>query len=230
MNISGLQKMTLLDFPGHVAATVFLGGCDFRCPFCHNFEIVTGDLAPQITEEDFFDFIKKRQGILDGIVITGGEPCLRKDQLPEFIRAIKDLGFLVKLDTNGNHPQVLEDLLSQKLVDYVAMDIKNSPQKYGAAVGLTSFDVSKVDKSISLLMKGEVDYEFRTTVAQPLHEEKDFEEIGRWICGAKNYFLQQYVERDTVPDKNLKSPTEAQLSQYLEVIRKYVPSSQIRGI
>ncbi|MCR5669376.1 MAG: anaerobic ribonucleoside-triphosphate reductase activating protein [Butyrivibrio sp.] len=229
MDIHGLQKMTILDYPEHVACTVFLYGCDFRCPYCHNFELVTGKADPVCSEEEFFEFLKKRQGILDGVVITGGEPCLRKE-LDTFIKKIKDLGFLIKLDTNGNHPDVLEKLLSENLLDYVAMDIKNSPDKYPITAGVESLDVSAVKRSVSILMSGKTDYEFRTTVVKELHSAEDFEEIGKWLQGARAYYLQQFVDRETVPDRALSSPSKADLTQYLEIVRQLIPNSNIRGI
>jgi len=228
MNIQGLQKMTLLDYPGRVACTVFLGGCDFRCPFCHNFELVAGPLPAAVDEEELFAFLKKRQGLLDGVAITGGEPCLRKD-LPEFIERIRALGYPVKLDTNGNHPDMLARLLDAGLVDYVAMDIKNSPLKYARTVGLRSIDLQAISESIALLMRGSIECEFRTTVVHELHDDGDFEEIGRWIEGAKRYFLQPFADRDTVPDRTLSAPSAADLERYRAISSRYVRNVEIRG-
>ena len=229
MKIQGLQKMTLLDYPGRVACTVFLGGCDFRCPFCHNFELVSGPLPEALSEEEFFAFLDKRHGLLDGIAITGGEPCLRRD-LPDFIARIHEAGFPVKLDTNGNHPAMLAQLLDSGLVDYVAMDIKNSPEKYVQTIGLPSIDLAPIDESIKLLMTSDVDYEFRTTVVHPLHEAADFEEIGAWIQGAKRYFLQAFADRDTVPDRTLSAPSADDLQKYRDIATRYVQQAEIRGI
>ena len=159
--------MTLLDYPEHVACTVFLGGCDFRCPYCHNFELVNGTMPPVMDDEEFFSFLNKRKGLLDGVAITGGEPLLNKN-LHDFIRRIRELGFSVKLDTNGNHPIQLKALLDEGLIDYVAMDIKNSLQYYGRSIGLESFDTSNIEESIRILMSGSVAYEFRTTVVKEL--------------------------------------------------------------
>ena len=178
MLIHGLQKMTLLDFPGHVACTVFLGGCDFRCPFCHNYELVDGNSSPLLSSEELFSFLRKRKGLLDGVAITGGEPCLRKD-LPDLIKEIRKEGFLVKLDTNGNHPDVLSRILSEQIVDYVAMDIKNSPSKYGETIGMKGVDLNPIQESISLLLNSSIEYEFRTTVVNEFHEKNDFVEIGK---------------------------------------------------
>ena len=229
MQIYGLQKMTLLDYPEHVAATVFLNGCDFKCPYCHNFELVDGTARPLMEEEEFFSFLEKRKGILDGIAISGGEPCLHKE-LPDFIRRIRAMGFLVKLDTNGYHPEMLSNLIEEHLVDYVAMDIKNSFSKYGITVGVPDLDTEPVRRSIDILMNLDRDYEFRTTVIKEFHEEKDFEEIGEMIRGAKKYFLQQYTCRETVPDQTLNPPSEDDLKQYLVVLSKNVPNARLRGV
>ncbi len=229
MKIQGLQKMTLLDYPGHVACTVFLGGCDFRCPFCHNFELVEGPMPAAVTEEEFFSFLDKRHGLLDGVAITGGEPCLRKD-LPEFIDKIRDAGFPVKLDTNGNSPKMLERLLGGGLVSYVAMDIKNSPEKYAETIGLASFDIVPIDQSVKLLMSSDIPYEFRTTVIDQYHEASDFEKIGEWIEGAERYFLQAFTDNDAVPDHSLCAPPAETMEQYREIAARYVKLAEIRGI
>lgn len=229
MKIHGLQKMTLLDFPGRVACTVFLGGCDFRCPYCHNFELVDGT-APAIMEEGaLFDFLKKRRGLLDGVAVTGGEPTLRSD-LPELLRGIKALGFAVKLDTNGGHPERLRAILEEGLADYVSMDIKNSPEKYAATCGLETVDLAPIRESVGLLMSGQTDYEFRTTVVDELHAAEDFEAIGRWIAGARRYFLQAFTDRDTVPFGGLHAPSGEKMRRYAEIMRQYVPETQLRGV
>lgn len=229
MKIHGLQKMTLLDFPGKVACTVFLGGCDFRCPYCHNFELVDGS-APAIMEEgELFAFLEKRRGLLDGVAITGGEPTLRSD-LPELMRAIRDMGYAVKLDTNGGHPDRLAAILGAGLADYVSMDIKNSPEKYARTVGLDAIDLAPIRESARLLMAGEADYEFRTTVVDELHDAADFEAIGQWIAGAKRYFLQAFTDRDSVPFAGLHAPSDEKMRQYAEIARRYVPQTQLRGV
>ena len=229
MKIHGLQKMTLLDFPGRVACTVFLGGCDFRCPYCLNFELVDGS-APAIMEEgELFAFLEKRRGLLDGVAITGGEPTLRPD-LIELMRRIRDMGYAVKLDTNGGHPERLEKILSEGLADYVSMDIKNSPDKYARTVGLESVDLEPIRACASLLMAGETDYEFRTTVVDELHDAADFEAIGLWIAGARRYFLQAFADRDTVPFAGLHAPGDEKMRQYAEIARKYVPDTRLRGV
>ena len=228
MKLHGLQKMTLLDFPGHVACTVFLGGCDFRCPFCHNFELVDGTAPAVMDDTEFFAFLEKRHGLLDGVAITGGEPCLHPD-LPDFIRKIREMGFSVKLDTNGYHPALLKELLDENLVDYVAMDIKNSPEHYAQTVGLKELDLSPVRESVRLLMEGSVDYEFRTTVVDELHKEEDFRAMGKWIRGAKQYFLQPFTDRDTVPFAGFHAPSDEKLHTYADIMREFVPATAIRG-
>lgn len=229
MKIHGLQKMTLLDFPGRVACTVFTGMCDFRCPYCHNFELVDGTAPAVMEEEEFLAFLKKRQGLLDGVAVTGGEPCLHRE-LPDFLLRIRELGFAVKLDTNGNHPEVLRQILDRKLADYVAMDIKNRPEKYAMTIGLKSFDPARVRESISLLMESGTDYEFRTTVVREFHEAEDFEGIGGMIRGARAYYLQSFTDRDTVPFGGLHAPSRQELESYAGIVSKYVDNVVIRGV
>jgi len=229
MKIHGLQKMTLLDFPGRVACTVFLGGCDFRCPFCHNFELVDGTAQPLMDDEELLAFLGKRRGLLDGVAFTGGEPCLHRE-LPELLERIRSLGFATKLDTNGCHPDLLEEILARGLVDYVAMDIKNSPAKYAATCGVEQVDMDAVRRSISLLMNGTTDYEFRTTVIREFHEASDFPAIGQMIQGAKRYFLQCFTDRDTVPCRTLHAPTAEELRRFADIVRPYVMDTQLRGV
>ncbi len=228
MKIHGLAKMTLLDFPGRVACTVFLGACDFRCPYCHNFELVDGSAPPVMDEEDLFSFLEKRKGLLDGVAVTGGEPCLNKD-LPALLRRIRQMGYMTKLDTNGNHPDMLKKLLDEDLLDYVAMDIKNSPDKYAITIGKDKIDLAPIRESISLIMGSKIDYEFRTTVVDEFHKISDFEEIGAMIEGAKRYFIQPFTDRDTVPFGNLHAPGKADLEAYLALVRRYVPNAELRG-
>lgn len=230
MKIHGLQKMTLLDFPGHVACTVFLSGCDFRCPFCHNFELADGSAKPVMNEEALLSFLSGRKGLLDGVAFTGGEPCLHQETLPSLIREIRELGFAVKLDTNGYHPEFLASLLSEGLLDYVAMDIKNSPEKYAQTAGLPKIDLSKIRKSISLLMKSGVSYEFRTTLIEEFHEEEDVRKMGEMIRGADRYFLQAFTDRDTVPFAGLHAPETVKIQHFLQIAKDYVPSSSVRGV
>ena len=229
MLIHGLQKMTLLDFPGHVAATVFLGGCDFRCPFCHNYELATGEAKPVMDDTELLAFLRKRQGLLDGIAITGGEPCLHA-ALPDLLARIRELGFSTKLDTNGYHPAMLGHLIEDGLVDYVAMDIKNSPEKYARTCGVGSIDMGPILESVSIIRDTAPDYEFRTTVVAELHETADFHAMGKLIEGAKRYFLQGFTDRDTVPFEGFSAPPQDVLESYAEIARIHVPNTQLRGI
>ena len=229
MKLHGLQKTTLLDFPGRVACTVFLGGCDFRCPYCHNFELAAGAAQPIMDDEEFFSFLKKRTGLLDGVAITGGEPCLRQD-LPDFIRKIRVLGFSVKLDTNGGRPALLKSMLEEGLVDYVAMDIKAAPERYALVTGIPNPPMDAVKQSVSLLMNGQTDYEFRTTVVEELHSMADFRAIGPWIQGAKRYFLQPFADRDSVPFSGLHAPSREKLHEYAACMGLYVKNTAIRGL
>lgn len=229
MKIHGLQKMTLLDFPGHVACTVFLSGCDFRCPYCHNFELAKGKARAIMEEDELLTFLKKRVGLLDGVAFTGGEPCLCAGLL-ELLLKIRELGFATKLDTNGNHPKRLQSILDLGLVDYVAMDIKNSPEKYAMTVGVPGLELSSVRESIDILLKANVDYEFRTTVVKEFHEAEDFEKIGQMIKGARRYFLQSFTDRDSVPCRGLHAPAPKELTQYLDIASKYIPDVQLRGV
>lgn len=229
MKIHGLQKMTLLDFPGRVACTVFLGGCDMRCPFCHNAELIDGSAEAIMDETELLAFLEKRRGLLDGVAFTGGEPTLRKE-LPDLFRRIKAMGYPIKLDTNGLHPDRLKALLDEGLVDYVAMDIKNCPEKYAVTAGLETVDLDKIQQSIDLLKNGTVDYEFRTTVVDELHEAEDFEKIGAWIAGARAYYLQAFTDRDTVVFENLHAPSRECMEAYAHTVRKFVPNTALRGI
>ena len=227
MKIYGLQKMTLLDFPGKVACTVFLGGCDFHCPFCHNWELATGSYPAQMEDTQLLAFLKTRQGLLEGVAVTGGEPLLQ-DVAP-LLRRIRALGFAVKLDTNGTHPERLQELLTEGLVDYVAMDIKNSPEHYSRTAGVEDLDLTNVKRSVQILLHSSIDYEFRTTTVAQLHEAQDFVSMGQWLRGAKRYYIQPFTDRDTVPFDGFSAPKQEDLSQYLEIMRRYVPSAAIRG-
>ncbi len=229
MKLHGLQKMTLLDFPGCVACTVFLGGCDFRCPFCHNFELVDGTARPVMTDDDLIKFLESKKGLIDGVAITGGEPCLHSD-LPQLIERIHNAGFRVKLDTNGYHPEMLKKILNQGIVEYVAMDIKNSPEKYALTCGVDEIDMGVIRQSMDLLMNSGIEYEFRTTVIKELHEKEDFEKIGEMIKGAKRYFLQRFTDRDSVPYGNLTAPSFDEMHEFEAIAIKFVPNTKLRGV
>ena len=229
MKIHGLQKMTLLDFPGRVACTVFFGGCDLRCPFCHNAELLDGTAPPVMDDAELLSFLKKRQGLLDGVAFTGGEPLLQKD-LPELAAKIRDLGYPVKLDTNGTHPDRLNRLIRDGLVQYVAMDIKNSPERYAETAGLEEMDLAPVRESVSLLMQGKTEYEFRTTVVAELHDDRSFEQIGQWIRGAGQYYLQKFTDRDTVPFEGFHAPADDQMRKWAEMLRRDIRTVGLRGV
>ena len=240
MNISGLQKTTLLDYPGHVAATIFLGGCNFRCPFCHNMNIVL-EASQEYTKEDILKFLTKRSGVLDGVCITGGEPTLYND-LPDFIQEIKKITkqdgstFLVKLDTNGTNPDMLKGLIDSKLIDYVAMDIKSSLGKYDLVAGISEDNkkteeiLEAVNKSVNILKASKIDYEFRTTLVDKYHDEEEIIKIGELINGAKKYYMQSFIDSENVIDHSLGSIEKDVLLKYLEIMKKYVDYVSIRGV
>lgn len=230
MEIHGIQKMTLLDYPEKVACTIFTARCNFRCPFCHNASLVTHvDMEEAIPEEDIFSFLRKRQGILDGVCITGGEPLLQPD-IENFIRNVKALGYLVKLDTNGSNVLMLKRLVESRLVDYVAMDIKNAPDKYGMTIGIDEYDMSNIFQSVDFLMRGEVPYEFRTTVVRQFHKREDFAAIGRWIKGAKRYYLQSFVDSGDLIGSGVTGYTKEIMEQALEIVQRNIPNAKLRGV
>ena len=230
MRIGGLQKLTLLDYPGKVACTVFLSGCNLRCPYCHNPALVLPERsnAPGLPESEVFAFLEQRKGKLDGICITGGEPTLQPE-LPEFLEKICDLGYAIKLDTNGTNPRMLQGLLRDGILDYVAMDIKNSPQRYAETCGGADV-LSKVRESADLLLNSPTDYEFRTTVCKPLHTEKEMEEIGRWLRGAKRYFLQPFVDTGNLVSGGVQAHTQDELTRLRQAVLPDIPNTQLRGI
>lgn len=228
MHIQGLQKLTLLDYPGKLACTVFTAPCNLRCPFCHNSGLITGWDDPMDWEE-VRGFLESRVGILEGVCITGGEPTLHKD-LADYLAAIKDLGFLVKLDTNGTKPEVLVNLVDTGLVDYVALDVKNSPEKYGATVGIDDLDLAPIAASIEFLLSGAVDYEFRTTVVREFHSEDDLLKLASWIKGAKRYYLQTFVNSEQVLQDGLHPYATEEMMAFVELIKPIIPEVEVRGI
>lgn len=234
MLISGLQKLTLLDFPGHLAAIVFLDGCNFRCPFCQNRSLVLpSEELPSIDMDEFQRFLKKRSGILEGICVTGGEPTLHKE-LPEFLRMIRQAGYLVKLDTNGTNPEMLQSLMAEGLLDYVAMDIKAGRKNYARVAGISSDSqlLKNVEQSVSLLLESDLDYEFRTTVVGGLHSSEDFPDIARWIKGCPHYYLQAFRDCDEILMENHPFFTfsEEEMKQFLAIVQKEIPQADLRGI
>ena len=234
MRIVGIQKLTLLDYPGKVACTVFLNGCNFRCPFCHNGELLEGEQTAVMTEAQLLTFLEKRRGVLDGVCITGGEPTLHP-QLPELLRQIRDLGYCVKLDTNGYRPEALKRLVGEGLVDYVAMDVKNAPGCYAQTVGLEHIQLDKIEESIAFLKSGAVDHEFRTTVALPLHDEQSIQDMARWLLdlggGHKilRHFVQPFVDRETVLMGGLAAPDDEMLAKFVEIMGQCAEKVELRG-
>ena len=225
--------MTLLDYPGKVACTVFLQGCNYRCPFCHNSGLLTGGGEPVMTDEDFFGFLNTRKGLLDGVCVTGGEPTLMPG-LGEFLRRIKELGFAVKLDTNGSRPGVLKSVVEKGLVDYVAMDVKNSPDRYGQTVG-GRVELAALEESIRFLMDGPVDYELRTTLVLPLHDDASVADMGKWLAsltpGKKpgKLFLQTFVDRDSVLFSGLSAPAADTVLRWADTLALYIEKVAVRG-
>lgn len=231
MFISGLQKLTLLDYPGKVACTIFTGGCNFRCPFCHNASLVLPDMVDNaIPDDEILSFLKKRAGTLDGVAVTGGEPLLHKG-IDDFLRRVKELGYPVKLDTNGSFPDHLEKIISEGLADKIAMDIKNSPALYPETVGVPGFDIAPVARSKELLLSGGIEYEFRTTVVKGLHTRESLEEAAEWIRGAKEYYLQQFKDSGSIININgLGAFSESEMKELADAVTKHVPSVKLRGI
>ncbi len=230
VRICGLNKTTLLDYPGHVASTVFLGGCNFRCPFCQNGDLVLKpEGQPAIEKEAVMAFLRKRKGVLTGVCITGGEPTIERG-LEELIEEIKDIGYLVKLDTNGYCPEVIRKLTEKGLVDYIAMDIKNDLKKYGETVGIQGIDAGRIMDSIRWIINGKTDYEFRTTVVKELHGREDMSAIGKAIKGAKAYFLQGYQESGGVIAPGFHAYGKEEMEELAEWVKPFVPNVQLRGV
>jgi pyruvate formate lyase activating enzyme len=232
--IAGLQKMTLLDYPGKVACTLFLQGCNFRCPFCHNSGLLSGAGEEGFSKEEFLQFLGKRRGILDGVCVTGGEPTLQPG-LEELLRQIKSLGFAVKLDTNGSRPAVLKRLVEEKLVDYVAMDVKNGPDAYGTTVGVPALNLEPIEESLRFLLQGNVAYELRTTVVAQLHDEASVQQMGQWLAGlvpgkkAEKLFLQFFTDRESVLRKGLSAHDRRTMEEFAEILTPYIGKVSVRG-
>ena len=230
MKICGLQKLTLLDYPEKIACTVFTGGCNLRCPFCHNASLVLGNQeGMQFSEGEIFDYLKKRKGLLDGVCISGGEPMIQPG-LEEFIRKVRQLGYCVKLDTNGCFPERLKSLVKQKLVDYVAMDVKSSPGHYAETVGIPDFDFSHVKESMDFLLGEPVDYEFRTTVVKGLHNAEILRDAAISIRGAKRYFLQKFVDSGDIVGTGVSAFSDMEMEGFLKIVSPYVKSAALRGV
>lgn len=230
MNICGYQKTTLLDYPGHVAATFFTGGCNFRCPFCHNSDLITyPSSTDNISEEEIFTFLKKRKNILSGICITGGEPTLQPD-LAEFIEKVRSYGYKIKLDTNGYRPEVIADLLEKNLLDYIAMDIKAGYSNYVTVSGISNLIIKKIEDSVSIIENSGIPYEFRTTVVKELHNETDFQEIADMLSPQSPYFIQSFKDSGNILISGLSSCNNEELNKFLSIVKEKLPNSSLRGI
>ena len=231
MEFSGIQKLTLLDYPGKVACTIFTPGCNLRCPFCHNASLALPERERDVLSgEEILSFLKKRQGLLDGVAVTGGEPLLHPD-LAEFLSKVKELGYLVKLDTNGTFPERLKAAVAAGVVDRVAMDIKAAPENYGRTTGTAKLDLAPIRESAAFLMGGGVDYEFRTTCVKGIHTAGDFKAIGEWIAGAKEYYLQDFKDSgDLIEGRGLGPFTAEEMSSFADIVRPYVPAVKVRGV
>ena len=230
MKFGGLQKLTLLDYPDKVATTVFTVGCNFRCPFCHNLYLVEGDSAKleSLTQEEVLEFLDKRKNVLEGVCLTGGEPLIQPD-VEGFLRKVRAMGYSIKLDTNGAFPHKLESLIAQGVLDYVAMDVKNSKDMYAKTVGC-NVDMQAIEQSVELLKSGVVDYEFRTTVTATFHTAESIGNLAQWLHGAKRLYLQQFVDSGDLIDPTVTGVDEATLRRYCEIAKEFVPNTQIRGI
>jgi pyruvate formate lyase activating enzyme len=229
MIIEGLQKTTLLDYPGYVACTLFAHGCNLRCPFCHNAGLVVRKPENIIEKEDLAAFLQKRKGILDGVCLTGGEPLAQKDAI-EFIEFLKSFGYKVKLDTNGFYPERLSEIIERGLVDYIAMDIKSGKSGYARAVGIQDIDIAPMIKSTELIMGSGIDYEFRTTAVKGLHIVSDFIEIGEWLSGAKRYFIQQFIDSGDIISEGLEAFSKEEMQKLLAAVREYIKTAELRGV
>lgn len=229
MIIEGLQKTTLLDYPGLVACTVFAHGCNLRCPFCHNAGLVVRKPENLISREELGAFLQKRKGILDGVCLTGGEPLAQKDAI-EFIEFLKSFGYKIKLDTNGFYPDRLKTVIEEGLVDYIAMDIKSSPENYHKAVGIQDIDIAPMNESVSIIMTSGIDYEFRTTAVKGIHTADDFKGISEFIKGAKKYFIQQFIDSGDLISGGLSAFSAEETKVLLDNVLPFVPSAEIRGL
>jgi pyruvate formate lyase activating enzyme len=229
MRICGLQKLALVDYPGKLAATVFTGGCNLRCPFCHNAGLVLTPNESDNMENEVLEYLSRRKGLLDGVCITGGEPLLMPD-LGDFLGRIREMGYAIKLDTNGSYPDRLAAMIDQGLVDMVAMDIKNAPAKYALTTGVPNLDMSPIYQSADLLMRGTLPYEFRTTLVKELHDEQDMQQIGEWIHPAKAYFLQSFVDSGDIIGSDLHAHDKETMTRLLQIAQQYVKNAALRGI
>ena len=230
LKIFGHEKLSLVDYPNILSSVIFTGGCNFRCPFCHNKQLVfLNENLNEINSLDILDFIKKRKNVIDGICISGGEPLIHPG-LADFLRQIKEFGLKIKLDTNGSLPSKLNDLIKENLVDYVAMDIKNSKEKYAMTIDIENFDISPIQESINLLMNSQIDYEFRTTFVKEFHNGEDVKQIGQWLKGAKKYYIQSFKDNDNVIRRGLSSFNKNDLIEFKNILNEYINDVEIRGV
>ncbi len=229
MNLYGLEKLSLVDYDGHVSATLFTGNCNFRCGFCHNSSLVNDyENLSAYSQDEIFDYLKKRIVLLDGVCITGGEPTLNKD-LPTLCEKIKEIGYSIKLDTNGTNPQMVKSLFNDGLIDYCAMDIKNNRASYGEIIGIKNYDTSKVEQTVEFFLSGKVDYEFRTTLIKEYHMEENIKNIGQWIKGAKKYFLQKFRNGENCICQNLNEIEQPTAEKFVEILKEFIPNTTLRG-
>ena len=228
MKIYGLEKLSMVDFEGHLCATVFTAGCNFRCPFCHNADLVNGTNLTEITNEEFFEYLKKRKGMLDSVCVSGGEPTIWKD-LPDFIKKIKELGYLVKLDTNGTNPTMLKKLIDEKLIDYVAMDIKNSKESYTKTAGKGKFDTREIEKSVELLKSGIIPYEFRTTLIKGHHTEAEIKKMANWLKGSDRLFLQCFIDSGNCIADGCEKIEKETAEKFKQILEGGIKEVKLRG-
>ncbi len=228
MFFSGIDKFSLVDYDEKISCTLFLHDCNFRCPFCHNSALVTKEASINIDEEEILSYLKTRIGVIDAVVITGGEPTLHKE-LPSFIKKVKEMGFLVKLDTNGTNPDQLIEMINNNLLDYVAVDIKNSKEKYPMTTGLKNLDLSKIEKTVDFLLENHVDYEFRTTLINEFHNEEDMLKIGKWIKGAKHYRLQRFIDNENCIQRGLHETNKKDALIFKDILLEYIDDVELRS-
>lgn len=230
MKIYGFEKLSLVDFDGMITCTIFVGGCNFACPFCHNSSLVLNPASNQeVRFEEVMEYLNLRKKIVDAVCITGGEPTIYPD-LGKYFKIFKGMGFITKLDTNGTNPEVIKSLVREELVDYVAMDVKNSLSSYQKTIGKNNPElVKKVQESINYLLEGHVDYEFRTTIVKQLHTKEDIIEMGKMLKGAKKLFLQHFIASENCIQKGLSEITKEQANEFIEILKEYVPNVSLRG-
>ena len=227
MKILGIEKVSLVDYPGKICATIFTGGCDFRCVFCHNSGIVNEEYKPY-SEDEILEYLESRKNLLDALTISGGEPTIQKD-LCEFIKKVRAMGYLIKLDTNGTNPEVLKHLMDKKLLDYVAMDIKNNFADYGEIIDNPNFDTKKVKESLKLLQEGKVPYELRTTLVAHYHTEENIKKMANELAGEKTLYLQQFKDCATCIKSNLEPVPKSQAIEFQKILSKKIKNVELRG-